>query len=116
MEPSNGVSLPDRCIRISDHAHHRAVSRFGLGRSQSTHQIRTALREGTWYPSPDTPDEFLVLDTIDRDNACVVCAVESDTVHVRTLYRLRNPGQLRPYKQAGGPFSAGDIADHYSLS
>lgn len=108
--------LPNRCIEISDHAYHRAVSRFGLSRSKATHQVRTALRRGKWYPSPDTLDEYLVLDSIDQDNACVVCAIEGDTVHVRTLYRLRNPGQLRPYKEAGGPFSAGDIANHYSLS
>jgi hypothetical protein len=108
-----GRVLPKRCIDISHHAHHRAVSRFGLSKAEGTHQIRSALREGTWYPDPDTPDTYVVVDRVDGDNACIVCAVEGGTVHVRTLYRLRNLGQLRPYKQAGGPFSVREIVDAY---
>lgn len=105
--------LPKRCIEITSHAHHRAVSRFGLTRDEATHQIRTGLREGTWYASPEAADEYLVVHRVAGDNACIVGAVEDGAVHVRTVYPLRNLGQLRPYKQAGGPYSARDIVDAY---
>lgn len=108
--------LPKRAIDISAHAHHRAVSRFGLSKSKSTHAIRRALREGKWYPSPDAEDEYLVLKRIQGKQICVICAIEPKSVHVRTLYPLRNTGQLAPYKATGGPFSAREIASHYGLA
>lgn len=109
------MSLPKRCIEISSHAHHRAVSRFGLSKSKSTATIRKALRSGKWYPSPDQADEYLVLERVQQEPLCVICGVEDGSVHVRTLYPLRNPGQLSDYKRQGGPFSADDIAKHYRL-
>lgn len=109
------MALPKRCIEISAHAHHRALSRFELSKAKSTHRIRKALRRGRWYASPDTPDEFLVLDRFEGMPFCVICAIEAGTVHVRTLYPLANPGQLAPYKRAGGPFTAQQVVDSYGL-
>lgn len=107
--------LPKRSIDISAHAHHRAVSRFGLSKGKATHAIRKALRSGKWYPSPDGADEYLVLQRIQRKQMCVICVVETGTVHVRTIYPLTNPGQLSAYKRTGGPFSASEIAAHYGI-
>lgn len=109
------MALSKRAIEISAHAHHRAVSRFSLSKAKATATIRRALRQGSWYPSPDTEDEYLILQRVDGSPMCVICAVEGGTVHVRTLYPLRNPGRLSPYKAHGGPFSAGEIARHYGL-
>lgn len=109
------MPISKRTIDIASHAHHRAVSRFGWSKAEATEAIREALRDGDWYPSPDAADEYLVLARVETTNMCVICAVERRKIHVRTLYPLRNPGQLRPYKQMGGPFDADEIKRHHGL-
>lgn len=109
------MALSKRLIDIADHAHHRAVTRFGWTKPEATGEIRKALRGGDWYPSPETPGEYLVLARIETTNMCVICGVENTKVHVRTLYPLRNPSKLHPYKKMGGPYKAREIKTRHGL-
>ncbi len=109
------MTIPKRAIKISGHAHHRAVSRFGWTKPQATRSIREAIQRGDWYPSPEDPHEYLVLHRVQGTQTCIICAIQDDTVHVRTLYPLRNPGQLHAYKQQDGPFTSRQIQRHYRV-
>jgi hypothetical protein len=109
------VVLPKRSIEILSHAHHRAVSRFGYSKSQATHVIREALRNGQWFQNPDDPHEFVVLEHVENQPICVVAQAETQQVTVKTLYPLRNRAKIRAYKQNGGEFTAQDIAQRYRL-
>lgn len=110
------MAIPKRVIDISPHAYHRAVSRFNWDKPTATRHIRESLRGGDWYPDPQTPDEYLVLARPQHAPACIITNIQPQrTIHVTTLYPLKNPTRLHPYKQAGGPYTATDIANHYSI-
>lgn len=108
--------LSKRCIEITDHAHHRGSHRLRIPKAQRTARIREALREGTWYENPSSPDEFLVLHRHANKPFCVVAKVDRRTVTVTTLYLLRNTAKIRAYQQHSPPLSASDIVDRYGLS
>lgn len=107
--------LPKRAIEITSHAHQRAFHRLRIPKGERTHEIRSALRHGDWYESPDQPDEFLVVHRIDNKPVCLTVVAERSQLTVTTVYPMRNTGKIRAYRNHGPRLSAQDIANRYRI-